>query len=48
MRTGGLGLSGATGGLLMHALTELQSLSDERQDVAAAAPQRGVKGNEAT
>ena len=28
MRTGNLGTAGATGGLLMHALTELHSLSD--------------------
>jgi hypothetical protein len=29
MRTGSLGTAGATGALLMHALTELQSLSDQ-------------------
>jgi hypothetical protein len=37
MRTGGLGLTGATGGLLMHALTELQSLSDQPLAEAEAA-----------
>lgn len=40
MKSGGLGLAGPTGALLMHALTELQSLSDQQvveQDEAEAA-----------
>jgi hypothetical protein len=41
MKTGGLGVAGATGALLMHALTELQSLAEqplvEGDDAEAAA-----------
>jgi hypothetical protein len=52
MKTGGLGMAGATGGLLMHALTELQSLSDrslvdEDQAEAAASLRRASKRNQA-
>jgi hypothetical protein len=45
MKTGSLGMAGATGALLMHALTELQSLSerslsDGHKDAAAASLRR--------
>jgi hypothetical protein len=50
MKTGSLGMAGATGGLLMHALTELQSLSDqslvdEDEAEAAASLRRASKPN---
>jgi hypothetical protein len=50
MKTGSLGLAGATGALLMHALTELQSLSDqslvdEDKAEAAASLRRASKRN---
>jgi hypothetical protein len=53
MKTGGLGMAGATGALLMHALTELQSLSDqslvdEDKAEAAASLRRASKRNQAS
>jgi hypothetical protein len=53
MKTGSLGLGGATGALLMHALTELQSLSDQRlvdgdEAEAAASFRRASKRNQAS
>ncbi len=50
MRTGGLGMSGATGTLLLHALTELKSLSDQPLadgDEAAASLRSAAKGSQA-
>jgi hypothetical protein len=52
MKTGSLGLAGATGALLMHALTELHSLSDrsrvaEDKARAAASLPRASKRNQA-
>lgn len=52
MKTGGLGVAGATGALLMHALTELQSLSEQPpvegdKAEAAASLSRALKRNQA-
>jgi hypothetical protein len=50
MKTGSVGMTGATGALLMHALTELKGLSDrplveEDDDEAAASLRRAAKRN---
>lgn len=53
MKAGSLGMAGATGALLMHALTELQSLSDQPpvegdKAEAAASLRRTSKHNQAS
>jgi hypothetical protein len=53
IRTGGLGVAGATGALLMHALTELQSLCEQQlgdgdKSEAAASLRRASKRDQAS